>query len=201
MDTFTAIETRRSIKHYDPDYTIGQDEIDKLMSLAILSPTSFNIQNWRFVLIQNPDLRQQVRAAAWDQAQITDASLLIALCADLNAWAKETKRYWKNADPPVRDQLLPMIDQFDRGHEQLQRDEAIRSCGIAAQTLMLAAKAMGLDSNPMIGFDPVPVAEIINLPSDHVIGFMIAVGKAVKPAMPKGGQLALPELVVQDRFE
>jgi hypothetical protein len=52
----------------------------------------------------------------------------------------------------------------------------------------------------MIGFDPVKVAEIINLPSDHVIGFMIAVGKAVKPAMPKGGQLDLSEVVVQDRF-
>jgi len=46
----------------------------------------------------------------------------------------------------------------------------------------------------------VKVAEIINLPNDHVIGFMIAVGKAVKPAMPKGGQLALSEVVVQDRF-
>ena len=44
------------------------------------------------------------------------------------------------------------------------------------------------------------VAEIINLPSDHVIGFMVAVGKAVKPAMPKGGQPALSEVVVQDRF-
>ena len=42
--------------------------------------------------------------------------------------------------------------------------------------------------------------DAINLPSDHVIGFMIAVGKAVKPAMPKGGQLALSEVVVQDRF-
>ena len=52
----------------------------------------------------------------------------------------------------------------------------------------------------MIGFDPVKVAEIINLPSDHVIGFIIAVGKAVKTAMPKGGQLAPSEVVVQDRF-
>jgi nitroreductase len=76
----------------------------------------------------------------------------------------------------------------------------MRSCGIAGQTIMLAAKAMGYDSCPMIGFDQVKVAEIINLPSDHVIGFMIAVGKVLKPAMPKGGQLALAEVVVQDRF-
>ena len=65
---------------------------------------------------------------------------------------------------------------------------------------MLAAKAMGYDSCPMIGFDATKVAEVINLPSDHVIGFMIAVGKAVKPAMPKGGQLTLSEVVVEDRF-
>jgi nitroreductase len=64
----------------------------------------------------------------------------------------------------------------------------------------LAAKAMGYDSCPMIGFDPVKGAEIISLPSDHVIGFMIAVGKAVKPATPKGGQLALSEVMMQDRF-
>ena len=71
---------------------------------------------------------------------------------------------------------------------------------VAGQTIMLAAKAMGYDSCPMIGFDPARVAELINLPSDHVISFMIAVGKAVKPAMPKGGQLDLAEVVVQNRF-
>jgi nitroreductase len=65
---------------------------------------------------------------------------------------------------------------------------------------MVAAKAMGYDSCPMIGFDQAKVADLINLPSDHVIGFMIAVGKAVKSALPKGGQLALSEVIVQDRF-
>jgi hypothetical protein len=52
----------------------------------------------------------------------------------------------------------------------------------------------------MIGFDPVQVARLINLPEDHVIGFMIAVGKATKPAWPKPGQLALEEVIVHDRF-
>ncbi|MEX0688547.1 MAG: nitroreductase family protein [Pirellulales bacterium] len=62
------------------------------------------------------------------------------------------------------------------------------------------AKAMGYDSCPMIGFDPVQVAEIINLPSDHVISFMVTVGGMVQPAWPKDGQLPLSEVVVQDRF-
>ncbi len=65
---------------------------------------------------------------------------------------------------------------------------------------MLAAKAMGYDSCPMIGFDAAEVAEIINLPPDHVIGFMITVGKALKPAWPRPGQLPLEEVVLQDTF-
>lgn len=52
----------------------------------------------------------------------------------------------------------------------------------------------------MIGFEQAKVTEIINLPSDHVTGFMVTVGKTMKTAMPKGGQLALSEVVVEDRF-
>lgn len=86
------------------------------------------------------------------------------------------------------------------GKEQLQRDEGIRSNGLAGQTIMLAAKAMGYGSCPIIGFDPADVAKLINLPEDHVIGFMISVGKATQPARPKGGQLRLDEVVIHDRF-
>ena len=66
---------------------------------------------------------------------------------------------------------------------------------------MLAAKAMSYDSFPMIGFDPEQVANIINLPEDHVIAFMITVGKATKPAWPKGSQLPLENVVIHDSYE
>ena len=200
MDTLAAIESRRSVKHYDPNHRLSPEEIDRLFSLAILSPTSFNIQNWRFVNIEDANLRQQVRAAAWNQTQVTEASLLIAVCADLKAWEKDPLRYYKDADPQVQNQLVPMIVQFYEGNDQLQRDEALRSCGIAAQTLMLAAKAMGYDSNPMIGFDPDAVARIINLPDDHTITMLLVIGKAAKPARSRGGQLPLSEVVIKDRF-
>ena len=201
MDTFAAIESRRSVKHYDPNHRLSQEEIDHLFSLAILSPTSFNIQNWRFVNIEDSDLRQKVRAAAWGQAQVTDASILIALCADLNAWRKDPQRYFKNADPTVQNQMVPMIQTFYEGNVQLQRDEALRSCGIVAQTLMLTVKAMGYDSNPMIGFDPEAVAKIINLPDDHMISMLLVIGKAAQPARPRNGQLLLNEVLIKDKFK
>lgn len=96
--------------------------------------------------------------------------------------------------------LVPMIAPFYENNPQLQRDEAMRSVGIAAQTLMLAAKTMGYDSCPMIGFDPVKAGEIIGLPENHIIGMMLTVGKALKDANARGGQLPYEEVVFRDQF-
>ncbi len=200
MDTLTAIRERRSVKRYDPDFVMPQEDIDKLLELAVLSPTSFNIQNWRIVAVTDAEQKQKIRAASWNQAQVSEASLTLLLCADLNAWDNEPERYWREAPEQVRDMLVPMIRQFYSPNKTLQHDEAIRSVGIMGQTIMLAAKAMGYDSCPMIGFDPVKVGEIIKLPKDHVIGMMIPVGKALEPARPRSGQLSLDEVVVRNSF-
>ena len=107
MDTLEAIKSRRSVKHYDPQHKISDEELNHLLSLAVLSPTAFNIQNWRFVIVRDPGLRKQIRAAAWDQAQVTDASLLIVLCADLKSWEKQPERYWKDAPEEVQNFHCP----------------------------------------------------------------------------------------------
>jgi len=201
MGTVETIQARRSVKSYDATHHMTDDEIRKLLSLAILSPTAFNIQNWRFVVVSDRELRKQIREAAWDQAQVTEASLLIILTADLKAWEREPTRYWAGAPEEIRQFILPAIDAYYRGKGEVQRDEAMRSCGIAAQTLMLAAKSMGYDSCPMDGFDFEKVARLINLPPDHVIAMFVAIGKAARPAWPRPGQLDLNEVVVKDRFE
>lgn len=200
MDVKTAITTRRAVKQFDPAHKMTQAEVDELMLLAMHSPTAFNIQNWRFVVVDDEKLRREIRAVAWDQAQVTDASLLIVLCADLRSWDKEPVRYWRLAAPPVRDFMIPAIDSYYRHKHQVQRDEAMRSCGIAAQTLMLAAKGMGYDSCPMDGFDFDAVARLIGLPDDHVIAMFVAIGKGQREPWPRAGQLAINEVVIANRF-
>jgi nitroreductase len=200
MHVFDAIRQRRAIKHYDPDHRMTDGEIEQLFDLAIQAPTSFNMQNWRFCLVRDPELRQQIRAAANDQAQVTDASILTVLCADLKAFERDPARYWVNAPEPVQNMLVPWMGTFYEGKERLQRDEAMRSVGLAAQTIMLAAKAMGYDSCPMIGFDADKVAELIRLPEDHVVGMFVVVGRATKPSWPKPGQLPLSDVLIHDRF-
>ena len=200
MQVKQAIETRRSIKNYDPHHKLTQQEIDELMQLAMLSPTAFNIQNWRFVVVTDPVLRQQIRAVSWNQAQVEEASLLIVLTADLKAWAKQPERYWQNAPKAVADILVPTIGHYYENNEQAQRDEAMRSCGMAAMTLMLAAKDMGYDTCPMDGFDFDAVAKLLDLPHDHIPAMFVTVGKALKEAKPRAGQLAMHEVVIQNKF-
>jgi nitroreductase len=195
-----AIESRRSVKGFDPQHRISEAEIKRLMSLALLSPTAFNIQNWRFVLVRDTELRQQIRVASWDQAQVTDASLLVVLTADLKSWEQDPARYWKNAPQPLQDYLVPAIGQYYGGKEQVQRDEAMRSCGMAAMTLMLAAKEMGYDSCPMDGFDFDAVGKLIKLPQDHAIAMFVAIGKGIREPWPRGGQLPMNEVVIHNQF-
>lgn len=200
MNVIEAINTRRSIKTYDAQHKMTQAEIDQLMSLAMLSPTAFNIQNWRFVVVTEPVLRQQIRAVSWNQAQVEEASILIVLVADLKAWAKQPERYWKDAPKAIGDYLVPAIGQYYIDNEQVQRDEAMRSCGMAAMTIMLAAKAMGYDTCPMDGFDFDAVARLLNLPEDHTPTMFVTVGKGIKEAWPRGGQLTMDEVVIQNTF-
>lgn len=200
MDVFKAIKERRAVKHFDPEYIMPKEDETKIFEAALQSPTAFNIQNWRFVVVKDKALRSTIREAAWNQAQVTSASLFVILCADTKSWEKEPARYWKNAPGEVQDFLLPAIDGYYRNKNQVQRDEAMRSCGIVAQTLMLSAKAMGYDSCPMDGFDFEAVGKIINLPEDCVIAMFVAIGKGTKEPWPKGGQLPLEEVVIKDKF-
>ena len=63
MDTFEAIYARRAVKHYDPDHVMPEEDVRRLFEAAIQSPTSFNIQHWRFVVVRDKELRKQIRAA------------------------------------------------------------------------------------------------------------------------------------------
>ncbi|HAV74460.1 MAG: nitroreductase family protein [Limnobacter sp.] len=200
MELFDAIYQRRAIKAFDPEHIISADDEKKLFEAAIQAPTSFNIQHWRFVVVRDKVLRAEMRKLGNDQTQITDSSLLVIMTADMKAWQKDPSRYWVQAPKEVADLLVGWMGPFHDGRDWLQRDEAQRSIGMAMQTLMLAAKGIGLDSCPMIGFDIEAVAKLINLPADHVMGPMVAIGKGTKAPWPKPGQLSLDEVLVNNTF-
>jgi nitroreductase len=200
MHTFEAIRSRRSIKHYDPTHRFTDEEEALIIDLAKEAPSSVNAQHWRLVNVKDSEIRKAIRAISVDQSQVTDASLLFVICADIKAWEKNPKRYVRNAPPEIQDMYVWFGKEFYTGKEQLQRDEAVRSASFVALTMMLSAKAMGFDSCPMIGFDPDALAKIIRLPEDHLIGMMLAIGKGSKEPWPKAGYIEQSEFLIHDRF-
>lgn len=195
MNFKKLVESRRSIKYFDPAHRIQKDEINALLKLALLSPTAFNIQHWRFTIVQNTELREKIKKISFNQSQVTDASLLIVITGDLDAWRKNPKKYWRNADENTQNMMSSMIHDFYHHKDEMQRDEVMRSCGMAAMTIMLAAKNMGYDTCPMDGFDFDAVTELLELPKNQIPVMFVAVGKKLKNAWPRGGQLKLNEVV------
>jgi len=200
MDTFEAISSRRAIKKFDPNHKMTSEEVDSLMKLTILSPTSYNQQNWRFVTVTDQSIKEKIGIAARNQAQPVDGSLVILLCGNMSAWKDDPLRYWQNHPAEKQELVKASLEKKYSDSPQNRRDEAIRSCGFAGQTIMLAARQMGLDSCPMVGFNYDEMARIIELPDDHLIVLMIVVGKSLEPAKPRGGQLNLNEVVFKNKF-
>ncbi|MFI8416350.1 nitroreductase family protein [Serratia sp. NPDC078593] len=201
MNTLDAITQRRATKQFDTQHVMTLEEKKALLNIALQNaPSAFNLQHWRPLLVEDPVQRAAIREVAWNQAQVTDASMLVILCGDLSSWESQVKTIWHEAAEPVQQFMYPAIDQYYRDKPQVQRDEIMRSSGIFAQTLMLAAKAQGYDSCPMDGFDFDAVGSIINKPDQYQIALMVAIGKGISQPYPRIGKLPIEQVVSIDRF-
>ena len=195
-----AMNSRRSIKYFDPDYHLDQDKVDYIIQNAKLSPSAFHIQHWRFLIVQNKELKKRIREASYGQPQPEEASLLMILCADLKAWEKDPVRYALHRDDTHREKSAKNIQRYYEGNDRHERDDAMRSVGLVAMSIMLLASEMGLDSCPMTGFDFKKVSELIKLPGDYIIGMMIAIGKRKEDPPPRGSILENDEILKIDTF-
>ncbi len=199
MELSEAIRARGSVKSYDTSYSLSDDDLRRLFELVVRSPSSFNLQHWRFLVVREQGLKDQLMGAAWGQTHLGEASADVVVCGKLDAH-EDAAAIYAGAPPEVAEKMVPMIGGFYATNDGLKRDEAIRSGSLAAMTLMLAAEDMGLATCPMIGFDPSKVSEILSIPDDHVPVMLVTVGKAATAARPSD-RLPLSEVVKLGDFQ
>ena len=144
--------------------------------------------------MREPARKAALRKCAMDQAQVEEASAVIVVCGYLKA-CKDAKRIFSEVPPAAREKIVPMIRKFYEGKDLLQRDEAIRSCSLAAMTLMLAATDMGLATGPIIGFDPAEVTRLVGLDEDHFPVMMVVIGKQLGEIRPRAYRFPVSEFV------
>jgi len=199
MEFKDVINTRRSLRDFDNSVEINDEDLNYIIDAARKTPTSFNIQNWRFVAIRDRGIKEKIKRAAWDQAQVGVNSVLIAVCADLNAWNDNPERYWAANGEDTAKNMAGMTVGFYKDRPDVQRDEAMRSVGMSATAIMLAATDLGYQCSPMIGFDPAATALAINAPENVVVGMLIAIGKSASLPYPKT-ELPRESVLIYDFF-
>ena len=194
MQFDAILAARRSVKMYDENHGISDAELKTLFENVILSPSSFNLQHWRFVVVRSAEQKAALRKVAYNQEQVTSASVTVVVCGKLTGY-EDAPRIYSDTPQSVQETMLPMIEGFYADKPQMQRDEAIRSASLAAMTLMLAAEDMGYATGPMIGFDSDGVAKLIGLDEHHIPVMLVVLGKQVGDIRPRATRLPVSDVV------
>ena len=184
MEFSEIVQRRRSVKSYDPDKSISDSELNELFEEVILSPSSYNLQHWTFIAVQDSALKNQLKEAAWGQSQMAECSVAVLVCGKLDAY-KDAPEIYKEAPAEIQKKMLPMIQNFYESKPQAQRDEAIRSASLAAMTLMYGATSRGWATGPIIGFDPEAVANILKLTANLIPVMFVVLGHQKNEPRPR----------------
>jgi nitroreductase len=193
LDVPSAIAQRRSIKTFKTD-PIAPELLKQLVELTVAAPSSYNIQDWQIILVQDEAQKAALSAASWNQQQIVQAPITFVFAADPNAgeqnltpileqgletgaWNEGTVNYFKSAIP-----------QFQAGLGEKRREYAIKDAIIAATHLVLAAESLGLSTCFMNGWIEEQVKQVIGAGDnpDLAIAVVVPVGYAAEPRLNPG---------------
>jgi nitroreductase len=93
-----VIEHRRTTNVFEPNHTISDEQIEHLVHLATRAPTSFNLQNWRFLAVRTPERKAKLRKLAYDQAKVSEAAVTFIVCGQLADYSALEGRLAPSAD-------------------------------------------------------------------------------------------------------
>nr|WP_255562301.1 NAD(P)H-dependent oxidoreductase [Rahnella sp. PD12R] len=171
---------RYATKKFDPTKTVPADKLERIIEAVRLAPTSSGLQPFELFVVTNPEVREKIRAVAWNQAQVTDSSHLLVFAAwdditeervnmmfdltnDVRGFVNEG---WEN----YRKMLLGIV--AERGTEA-NYQAAARQAYIGLGAALIAAAFEEVDATPMEGFDPAAVDEILGLKEKNLRSVII----------------------------
>ena len=182
-NALAALRWRYATKQFDASKRISPETWDALEESLVLTPSSFGLQPWKFIVVNDPAVRERLKPESWNQPQVTDASHFVVLAArtdldesDVDAWIHRLAEVQGTA-PATFDPLKGMI----RGFAETMSREArhawnIRQVYIALGQLMTAAAMLGIDACPMEGISAAAYDRILGLENS---GYATAVACAL----------------------
>ncbi|MES9936493.1 MAG: NAD(P)H-dependent oxidoreductase [Sedimenticola sp.] len=189
-----ALNFRHACKKFDPQRQIPREELETIMECGRLSPSSFGMEPWKFLVIRNPELRARLRPACWNQPQITDSSDVVVILTkpeDIRPDTDYVKRMF------ARRELTPEAEQayLERYRSHLESEMeplmsyhawASKQCYIALGNMMTAAAAAGIDSCPIEGFEKAAVEEVLDIDTGrYQVAVIFALGYRAGEQTPR----------------
>jgi nitroreductase len=161
---------RYATKKFDASRKIAPELWAKLEEAPTLSPSSYGLQPWKFVVVTDPEVRKQLHAVSWNQPQILDASHLVVFAAKNPPTPADVERYMartaqvRGVEPTSLDAYKQRIlGTLSNMNEKAAHEWAARQCYIALGVFLSACALAGVDACPMEGFQPAKYDEILGL--------------------------------------
>jgi nitroreductase len=166
----SALRWRYATKRFDASRKISAVTWDALEETLVLTPSSFGLQPWKFLVVENPDLRGKLLTESWNQPQVTEASHFVVLtartdltAADIDAWIARMSEVQGSSEEAVAP-LKGMISGFaERMNEEERAEWNVRQVYIALGQLMTSAAVLGIDACPMEGISASAYDRILGL--------------------------------------
>lgn len=181
MDILEKLEWRYAVKKFDAEKKLTTAQLDRIVAATRLSASSYGLQPYKILVIENPAIRERLKTVSWGQSQITDASHLVVFARvdDLNE--SHVDVYTKNIAETrnVNPEDLARFAGIMKGTVNgLDGDKAAawtsKQAYLALGTLLTAAAAEGIDACPMEGFDAAQYDEILGLKDKKLATVVIA---------------------------
>jgi len=204
-ELLTALEWRYATKFFDPAKKIPADTWQTLEQALVLTPTSYGLQPYKFLVINNPAKRAELLPHSWGQKQVVDASHFVVFTArtemkeaDVDRFIKRTTEVRKLPDGafnPYRDMMLGDVVNGPRG--KIAHEWATRQTYIALGNLMTCAAVLGVDACPMEGFVPAEYDRVLGL-GDSGYASVVCCALGYRAASDKYAGLAKVRFEIKD---
>lgn len=195
-----AIHDRRSTPSYDGT-PIPAEDLKAILEAGVCAPSGYNLQPWRFVVVQQPEGKERLRAACYNQAKVEEASAVIVACGDADGWRKDLDlmlQLGREGGMPesYAAQAAKSVPAYMSGFSS---DQMLcwltKQVMLAFTSMLLMAEVMGYDTAPMEGFEAEKVHKLLNLPMSYHVVALLTLGHLKGSDKFDGGRFSLGHTV------
>jgi nitroreductase len=200
-----AIAERRASPSFD-GAPIPPEDLRRILDAGLHSPSGYNIQPWRFVVVQSPEQKKRLRAASYNQAKVEEASAVIVACGDADGWRKDLELILQKGleggmTESYADQARSSVPKYLASFNSDEMKGWLNKMVMLAFThMLLMAEVIGYDTAPMEGFEQDKVHEVLRLPLSYWVVALLGIGHLKGTDKFDGGRFEMAHTVFGEEF-